>query len=82
MCSKSLRSQTAARGRFRRIHGGRPTTSLPAETITTSGVDAWLAPFRRFWSAHIDALECHLDDMRHTKEVQSTPTKRQTRRRI
>ena len=24
-------------------------------------VDAWLAPFRRLWSAHIDALERHLD---------------------
>src|SRR3954469_21036869 len=24
-------------------------------------VDAWLAPFRRFWSAHLDALERHLD---------------------
>lgn len=24
-------------------------------------VDAWLAQFRRFWSAHIDALERHLD---------------------
>jgi len=24
-------------------------------------VDAWLAPFRRFWSVHIDALERHLD---------------------
>jgi DNA-binding transcriptional ArsR family regulator len=24
-------------------------------------VDAWLTPFRRFWSAHIDALERHLD---------------------
>src|SRR3974390_916310 len=24
-------------------------------------VDAWLAPFRRFWSAHVDALERHLD---------------------
>jgi DNA-binding transcriptional ArsR family regulator len=23
-------------------------------------VDAWLAPFRRFWSAHVDALERHL----------------------
>jgi DNA-binding transcriptional ArsR family regulator len=39
-------------------------------------VDAWLAPFRRFWSAHVDALERHLD---HTD--QSTPTKRKTRRR-
>ncbi len=26
-------------------------------------VDAWLAPFRQFWSAHIDALERHLDHM-------------------
>src|SRR5437867_10601096 len=39
-------------------------------------VDAWLAPFRRFWSAHVDALERHLDRM-----DQSTPTKRKTRRR-
>jgi DNA-binding transcriptional ArsR family regulator len=26
-------------------------------------LDAWLAPFRRFWSAHVDALERHLDRM-------------------
>src|ERR1700689_2950663 len=26
-------------------------------------LDAWLAQFRRFWSAHIDALERHLDRM-------------------
>jgi len=38
-------------------------------------VDAWLAPFRRFWSAHVDALERHLDRM-----DQSTPTKRKRRR--
>jgi DNA-binding transcriptional ArsR family regulator len=24
-------------------------------------VDAWLAPFRRFWTVHVDALERHLD---------------------
>jgi len=23
----------------------------------------WLAPFRQFWSAHVDALERHLDHM-------------------
>ena len=39
-------------------------------------VDAWLAQFRRFWSAHVDALERHLDRM-----DQSTRTKRKTRRR-
>lgn len=26
-------------------------------------LDDWLAPFRRFWSEHIDALEQHLDRM-------------------
>ena len=39
-------------------------------------VDAWLAPFRRFWAAHVDALEHHLDRM-----DQSTRTKKKTRRR-
>ena len=37
-------------------------------------VDAWLAPFRRFWSAHVDALERHLDRM-----DRSTQTKRRKR---
>jgi DNA-binding transcriptional ArsR family regulator len=31
---------------------------LPAPLVE---VDAWLAPFRRFWVAHVDALERHLD---------------------
>jgi DNA-binding transcriptional ArsR family regulator len=26
-------------------------------------LDEWLAPFRRFWSKHVDALERHLDKM-------------------
>ncbi|PYO93902.1 MAG: transcriptional regulator [Gemmatimonadetes bacterium] len=39
-------------------------------------IDAWLAPFRRFWSAHLDALARHLDRMDH-----STPTKGKTRRK-
>jgi DNA-binding transcriptional ArsR family regulator len=30
-------------------------------------IDAWLAPFRRFWLAHVDALERHLDRMEQTK---------------
>ncbi|MDR3702904.1 MAG: metalloregulator ArsR/SmtB family transcription factor [Candidatus Sulfopaludibacter sp.] len=36
-------------------------------------IDAWLAPFRRFWSAHVDALERHLDRM-----DRSIPTKGKT----
>jgi DNA-binding transcriptional ArsR family regulator len=39
-------------------------------------VDAWLAPFRRFWSAHVDALERHLDRM-----AQSSRAKKKTRKR-
>src|SRR2546430_14328157 len=39
-------------------------------------VDAWLAPFRRLWSAHLDALERHLDRME-----QSKPTQGKTRRK-
>jgi DNA-binding transcriptional ArsR family regulator len=40
-------------------------------------VDAWLAQFRRFWSAHVDALERHLDrmDRDSMERHQSTPTK-------
>jgi DNA-binding transcriptional ArsR family regulator len=39
-------------------------------------VDAWLAPFRRFWSAHVDALERHLD-----RVDRSTRTKKKTRKK-
>jgi DNA-binding transcriptional ArsR family regulator len=30
-------------------------------------IDAWLAPFRRFWTAHVDALERHLDRMERAR---------------
>jgi DNA-binding transcriptional ArsR family regulator len=39
-------------------------------------LDAWLAPFRRFWSAHVDALERHLDRL-----DQSPRTKKKARRK-
>lgn len=26
-------------------------------------LDAWIAPFRRFWSKHLDALERHLNEI-------------------
>ena len=39
-------------------------------------LDAWLAQFRRFWSAHVDALERHLGGV-----DQSTPTKTKTGKR-
>jgi len=49
-------------------------------------LDAWLAQFRRFWSAHLDALERHLDRMDHDRidrqqHGSSTPTKRKTKKK-
>ena len=38
-------------------------------------VDAWLAPFRRFWSAHLDALERHLDRMNPPTALKQKPRK-------
>jgi DNA-binding transcriptional ArsR family regulator len=38
-------------------------------------VDDWLGPFRQFWSAHVDALERHLDRM-----DAATPTTKKARR--
>ncbi len=47
-------------------------------------LEAWLAPFRRFWSAHVDALERHLDRMGQDRmgqnEGQSKPAKSKTRK--
>ena len=43
-------------------------------------MDAWLAQFRRFWSAHVDALERHLDRMDEHSQKSATPTKRKTTR--
>ena len=34
---------------------------LRAEPLTE--IDAWLAPYRRLWNRHLDALERHLDSM-------------------
>jgi len=41
-------------------------------------VDAWLDQFRRFWSAHLDALERHLDRIDPStpmKKDKETPTR-------
>jgi DNA-binding transcriptional ArsR family regulator len=44
-------------------------------------VDAWLAPFRRFWSAHVDALERHLDRMEPPTPTDRKPPKKRRRRK-
>jgi len=49
-------------------------------------IDAWLAQFRRFWSAHVDALERHLNRMDQGRmdrqqSGSSTPTKTETKKK-
>lgn len=41
-------------------------------------IDAWLEPFRRFWEAHVDALERHLDRM---EELESAKKQRASSQR-
>jgi DNA-binding transcriptional ArsR family regulator len=43
-------------------------------------IDAWLAPFRRFWSAHVDALERHLDRINRSSTTR-TRTRKTTKTR-
>ena len=44
-------------------------------------VDAWLAQFRRFWNAHVDALERHLDRMDQSQTKSRAPTRKKTKKR-
>ena len=44
-------------------------------------VDAWLAPFRRLWSAHADALERYLDRMDTSPPKPPKPPKKRTKRK-
>ncbi len=44
-------------------------------------VDAWLAPFRRLWLAHVDALERHLDRMNPSTLTKKQDKEKTTRRK-
>ncbi|HET9318152.1 MAG TPA: metalloregulator ArsR/SmtB family transcription factor [Bryobacteraceae bacterium] len=44
-------------------------------------VDAWLAPFRRFWSSRIDALERHLDRLDQSAATKRKAPEKTTRRK-
>ena len=53
------------------VDGQRRLYQLKHEPLQE--LDAWLAPFRHFWSARVDALERHLDQL-----DQPTATQRKT----
>src|SRR5256884_8373308 len=43
-------------------------------------LDTWLAQFRRFWAAHVGALERHLDRMEYQQYGSSIATKRKAKK--
>ena len=43
-------------------------------------VEAWLEPFRRFWSARVDALERHLDRMEQPAAAKKKTKQKRKRR--
>ena len=57
--SKHLRVLREAGFVEARVEAQRRVYRLRPEPLRE--VDAWLAPFRRLWTAHVDALERHLD---------------------
>jgi len=59
--SKHLRVLREAGFVVSRVEAQRRVYRIRPEPLME--VDAWLAPFRRFWSTHVDALERHLDHM-------------------
>jgi len=61
-----------------RIEAQRRVYQLRPEPLME--VDAWLAPFRRFWSTRVDALERHLDRMAQARQApKSSKTQKPSR---
>ena len=71
--SKHLRVLREAGFVESRIEAQRRLYRLRPEPLME--LDAWLVPFRRFWSKHVDALEQHLDRM---EKVPSVKRKKKT----
>jgi DNA-binding transcriptional ArsR family regulator len=59
--SKHLRVLREAGFVESRIEAQRRLYRLRLEPLME--IDAWLGPFRRFWTKHVDALELHLNQM-------------------
>ena len=71
--SKHLRVLREAGFVESRIEAQRRLYRLKPERLKE--LDAWLAPFRRFWTTHVDKLERHLDRMAQKPESPKTPGK-------
>ena len=69
--SKHLRVLRDAGFVASRIEAQRRVYQLRPEPLME--LDAWLVPFRRFWSKHLDALELHLDRMDEPSSPKSFP---------
>jgi len=68
--SKHLRVLRDAGFVTSRIEAQRRLYQLRPEPLME--LDAWLAPFRRFWSKHVDALERHLQKMEKTSSAKGS----------
>jgi DNA-binding transcriptional ArsR family regulator len=63
--SKHLRVLREAHLVEARIEAQRRVYRLRPEPLLE--VDEWLAPFRRLWASHVDALERHLDRLEQAR---------------
>src|SRR5215213_10106133 len=72
--SKHLRLMREAGFVESRIEAQRRLYRLRPEPLME--LDAWLVPFRRFWSKHVDALEQHLEKMAKTPSLKKKGKKR------
>jgi DNA-binding transcriptional ArsR family regulator len=45
-----------------RVRGDGQRRLYSLDPAPLAAVDAWLAPYRRFWAGRLDALERHLDE--------------------
>jgi DNA-binding transcriptional ArsR family regulator len=77
--SKHLRLMREAGFVESRIEGQRRLYRLRPQPLME--LDAWLVPFRRFWSKHVDALERHLNKMeKEHEQPRAVRTGRRVRR--
>ena len=74
--SKHLRVLREAGFVESRIEAQRRLYRLRPEPLME--LDAWLAPFRRFWSRHVDALEQHLEKMEKMENLSSVKGRKKT----